>query len=705
MMDAPLRLMLVDEDPVFRLGLRIWLEQSAGYEVVAEASQTQDALAILTRRAADRAASTEGQPASQPAAPGPSDLDLDLVVLDLGMGTSNPSQLPGLQLCGAIKQQFPSLPVLVLSARSEPILTAAAQQMGADGVGSRSMPVAELGALIQQLGRPAPPNPTLSPLRSGHQASVRVVQRPATAAPSTPPPGRLRPMPWSSLRRNLRQSSLQQIEAVMATIEAEQRRGRADVWTEAVLAGRYRELMAARWLMQTLLATPSLDQTQWAASAGTRRPERRRDARHNSGSNYGRDRNLSRNWPSELSTGEPDIASRSAQNNAQRNPDPLATRPGDRLGALPAGDWVTRLFERIFRKLQGSLDNTSDIPLETDILREDKKRELLYLTLRKFEDALDHLRQAEVLPGQLADQSPLVLQDVWEATLTDFFGRYYTLQLTNLEQPVVPTLVAEAEVVRRSILDRIPQVPMLLGHLLFQEPIVVDGGSYLAATPQAQARSQALLENLLIQLANAVIQPLLNCFADVELMKKNLYHRRIMTSRDIERFRNDLSWRYRWDGLINEPRAIFESEYSLLGFTERGIQRQSIYAPRRHELDHLSGLQRLVTLTIEARDAVAPRFRSAVSLVGSSLVYVLTDVIGRGIGLIGRGILRGVGSAWRDPRYRPSSSDYGRRSDYEDYDDSDYDSSDYRRSGYADSGGSDDNLNDDRDRPSNRAPN
>jgi hypothetical protein len=30
-MTAPdLRLMLVDEDPVFRLGLRIWLEQSAG---------------------------------------------------------------------------------------------------------------------------------------------------------------------------------------------------------------------------------------------------------------------------------------------------------------------------------------------------------------------------------------------------------------------------------------------------------------------------------------------------------------------------------------------------------------------------------------------------------------------------------------------------------------------------------------------------
>jgi Protein of unknown function (DUF3685) len=327
------------------------------------------------------------------------------------------------------------------------------------------------------------------------------------------------------------------------------------------------------------------------------------------------------------------------------------TATADRL-ALNRGDLATLVFERVFRKLQGLLDNTSDVPLESDILRDDKKRELLYLVLRKVEDALEYLRQARTLPGQLTEKSPLVLQDLWQATVTDFFGRYYTLQIDTLEQPVVPTLLTEAPVVQGAILDRLPLVPMLLGHLLFNESIVVDGSLYEAATPEAMARSQELLEHLVIQLANAVVQPMLNHFADVELMKKNLYHRRMMTSRDIERFRNDLSWRYRWDGLINEPRAIFESQHRLFGFTERGIQHQTIYAPRRAELEQLSGLQRAVTLVVEARDAIAPRFRSAVSLVGSGIVYVLTDVIGRGIGLIGRGILRGVGGAWRDPRYR-----------------------------------------------------
>jgi hypothetical protein len=298
----------------------------------------------------------------------------------------------------------------------------------------------------------------------------------------------------------------------------------------------------------------------------------------------------------------------------------------------------------VFNKLQGNLDNTSDIPLETDILKTEKKRELLYLILRQWEDALEELRRSQVQPGQLEERSPLVLQTVWSNSLTAFFGPYYTLPVSDLEQPVVDTLMGEAEGVRRSLLAAIPLVPMLLGHLLFQEPMTVDGVSFPASTPVALGHSQALLEHLLIQLANAVMQPLLNCFADVELIKKSLYHRRLISSRDIARFRNDLSWRYRWEALVQEPRSIFESRYRLFRFTEWGIQPQPIYHPRQQELDQLSGLQWAVTVAIETRDAVAPRFRQAISLVGSGIVYLLTDVLGRGIGLVGRGVLRGLGN-------------------------------------------------------------
>ncbi|MBD2113642.1 MULTISPECIES: DUF3685 domain-containing protein [Cyanophyceae] len=654
MTTAPLRLMLVDEDPVFRLGLRIWLEQTAGYAVVAEATQADDALAILASRAnletrSDAPPDWTPEPApdwaeawaSQDPSRRP---DIDLVILDLGLGAGRPDELPGLRLCADIKARYPTLPVLVLSAQTEPVLAAAARQLGADGFGARSMAVADLGRLIEQLVASGPPLARgLSPISSSQRPLITM--RDGTTGRSLPVPNAL-----AALRISMRRSSVQQIEAVMAQIEAEQRRGRGSLLSEAVLAGRYRELRAARWLVRRLLATPDFSDQGQPVEPPVVRP------RTEPGE-------LSFPWENEVPPGSPGTRVRPTQRpeNALANREAFGNRletssrtgiaTEDRL-ALNQGDLATLVFERVFRKLQGLLDNTSDVPLESDILRDDKKRELLYLVLRKVEDALAYLREAQVLPGQLPEKSSLVLQDLWQAAVTDFFGRYYTLQVNTLEQPVVPTLLTEAPVVQGAILDRLPLVPMLLGHLLFNESMVVDGGLYQAATPEAMARSQELLEHLVIQLANAVVQPMLNHFADVELMKKNLYHRRMMTSRDIERFRNDLSWRYRWDGLINEPRAIFESQHRLFGFTERGIQYQTIYVPRREELEQLSGLQRAVTLAVEARDAIAPRFRSAVSLVGSGIVYVLTDVIGRGIGLIGRGILRGVGGAWRDPRYR-----------------------------------------------------
>ncbi|MBD0334529.1 MAG: DUF3685 domain-containing protein [Cyanobacteria bacterium Co-bin13] len=602
-----LRLMLVDEDPVFRLGLKIWLEQSAGFEVVAEASQGEEALALLAARCRPptdneaEADETELEPAAA-AVP-----DLDLVILDLGLGEGMPDQLPGLQLCAAIKSRYPTLPVLVLSSRTEPVLQAAARQMGADAYGARGMPVRELAQLIGQLAGPREEVEIQAPVMAADAFTQSV------------------PGPLAALRISLRLSSLQQIEAAIAELNSAQRQGTGSALSDALLAGRYRELRAARWLIKRILATPNFSD-QWTSvtptepAAATSQPS-----------------------PQRL---EPMAES------SLPDPDPNLVPVSSQRLSLQRGDLQTVVFESVFRKLQSPLENVSGLPMEIDVLREEKKRELLFLTLRKLEDALDDLRQARLLPGQLTANGPDILRDVWQAVITDFFGRYYTLEVDALEQPVVKTLLLEESLVRTAILNKIPQVPLLLGHLLFQEAMAVDGSAYLATTPEALGRSRLLLENLLIQVANAVMQPLLNRFADVEEIKKHLYQRRIMSTRDIERFRNDLSWRYRWDSLINEPKAIFESQHRLLMLTERGIQTRFVYAPRQEELDRLSGLQLSVTLAIEARDAIAPRLRTTISFLGSGLVYLLTDVVGRGIGLIGRGILKGVGSAWNDPKYR-----------------------------------------------------
>ena len=73
-----------------------------------------------------------------------------------------------------------------------------------------------------------------------------------------------------------------------------------------------------------------------------------------------------------------------------------------------------------------------------------------------------------------------------------------------------------------------------------------------------------------------------------------------------------------------------------------------VYASRKAELEQLTGVPWLATIVIEIRDAIAPLVRKFIALAGSGVVFVLTQVIGKGLGLIGKGIIQGVGSTIKD---------------------------------------------------------
>ncbi len=175
--------------------------------------------------------------------------------------------------------------------------------------------------------------------------------------------------------------------------------------------------------------------------------------------------------------------------------------------------------------------------------------------------------------------------------------------------------------------------------------LIIDNNSHPVDSPEVIERAGLILHNLVIQIANGVVQPLLNTLGDVEAIKQSFYDERLISTRKIERFRNDLSWEYRLKNYISEPNAVFESRYELFILASRGIAKVSIYAPRGQELTQFSGIQLAVTLALETRDAIAPRLRAAVAFLGRGVVYLLTQVIGRAIGLVGRGILQGIGGS------------------------------------------------------------
>lgn len=613
-----LPLLVVDPDPVFRLGLRIGLSRHADFYIAAEVSTGEDALQYLAETDAQPPAELDGANA-EPASPSeisqsPLPSPIVLVSLDVGtgIGGEEPSEdLQGLELCQRLKAERPDRPVLVLGTHSEAVVIAAVQQIGADGYCPRQ---AELDVILAALRRIA---------RGQTAWFVSAPGRPSLP----PPPPERSPNLWYLWRQRLAQQGLTQINHALTSLHQTLEEGTTmGEMTRLLLEGQQRELRAAKWIVQRWVLPPALAERMPAEAPSPTEP------------------------PANPETAIAPVAATSLDLL------PAALPPSDRTYRLDNSQDVQGiLFDRILAKLQLPLINQSKRPLEVELLKSQKQQELLYLVLRRLENLLDELRFSRIELGQLPEKRSPLLLDLWQVVTTDFFGRYYTISLRDRDLELVGLLLEETDTVQTQILDRIPFVNDLLAHLLFQAPLWVDGVAYPVGNPAAIARAEIILDHLVLQVANAVVYPLLNQVANVEAIKQLFYSRRLMSFREIERFRNDLSWRYRLERYVTEPSNIFESQHCLFTLQGHHIRMVCIYAPRTEELDQLSGLPFAVTLALEARDAVAPRLRAAIAFVGSGVIYVLTEVVGRGIGLIVRGVLKGIGDAWQSDRLPPSN--------------------------------------------------
>ncbi|RUR72464.1 response regulator [Chlorogloeopsis fritschii PCC 9212] len=95
MPSTPIKILLVEDDELFRLGLRVRLQQETELEIIAEAEDGETAIELVNQN------------------------PFDVVLLDVGL-----PGIGGIEACKQIKQQNPHLPVLVLTSHSQkPLIT------------------------------------------------------------------------------------------------------------------------------------------------------------------------------------------------------------------------------------------------------------------------------------------------------------------------------------------------------------------------------------------------------------------------------------------------------------------------------------------------------------------------------------------------------------------------------------------------------
>jgi DNA-binding NarL/FixJ family response regulator len=554
MSDRLLQFLLIDPDPIFRLGLKVTLEAIPNLQVIADVATDTAALQVLA------------QVNSQ---------QIKLIILELG------NEQLGLQFCKQLKALYPHIPILLLSSKSQPEMLIAAKAIGINGYCPKGISISQLVPILQEVAN------------GGYYWFTEPVIINS-------------PLPFAKLRNNLQNSGINNIDQAINLVTEKLKIPGIPLLNKAILAGQRRELLAARWVVNHLLTIPK---------------ERQKPPPENQ------------------------LLSFSIQNQDNIIKLDADVRPSINIPPIVSSRQLqSELFTLCLNKLQFSLENLTNTPLEIDILRENKKRELLYIILKKFFTQVEEIHTFNFDKNQLFNLQNQISLDLWKFAITEFFGNYSRIILDKQEINLVKFLLDKNTDLQTEIINKVPLLFELLSYLLLLTDLYIDNVSYPAGTKESQSQALLILENLLIHIANAVIQPLLNNLADEESIKQNFYNWQMISTREIEKFRNNLSWKYQLYQYITEAQTIFESRYEFFVFSPRGITKISIYAPRNQELAQLSGIPLGVTLILEFRDAISPRIQSLVGFLGTGIVFVLTQIVGKGLGLVGRGILQGIGS-------------------------------------------------------------
>jgi DNA-binding NarL/FixJ family response regulator len=407
----------------------------------------------------------------------------------------------------------------------------------------------------------------------------------------------IQPQLWQKFLANISKSGRLELEATLQNINEQLTNPSLSDWERVFLVGRQRELLTARWLSQRLVAEE------------IELPENTSQA----------------------------INSSSGQ---------LVPTPPTEITPLPvfADSANQAIFERVVTEIQLGLINRTNVILEIDILQPQIQKSLCNLILQRLSETVIDIPIANSL-----DQNYIAyLKALWSWTLNAFLAQYYGELTVEEEEQLNNFKEQEFIAINQNIFNYIYGIPELLEYLLGKPGFTVDNLLYQADAPEVITRVEFLLHNLIINLGNSVVQVILNNFSDLEILKYKLYKSQYKSDRELFRFRNQLSWKYRQEFYLTQPQNIFESRHRLFVFSNGIIRTMFIYTPRRNELEQLKGIPWLTTMIIEFRDAIAPLVRQFVGLAGTAVVFVLTQVIGKGLGLIGKGIIQGIGSSIKD---------------------------------------------------------
>jgi len=337
----------------------------------------------------------------------------------------------------------------------------------------------------------------------------------------------------------------------------------------------------------------------------------------------------------------------------QSTPKAQACPPAEPLQIVLAnrkGLTVLHTVEERLAQAVASLDQAQGSPLlALEALLPERRRQLFDALLLEFRLLVERLQQDPSAASSLwSGQQPLLR----ERALQQLVGAY-----TQLPREGALVHLGDALVSSSDLQQEDPELADLLPSLLALiegRPLLIDGGLQAPDEPAALLHLQRLVSNWLIRNGELISRQLLNNCSGWPELRRAVLLPDLLATRQLDQLRNRINSVERWHTLVERPLAIYESRRLLFDIQAGRVEPTMVCDLRDAELRQLSWWQQAFTLLLEARDALAPQVELLINRVGGLMVLLLTRVVGRAIGLVGRGVMQGLGQGLQNA---PSSSE------------------------------------------------
>ncbi|MBW3041799.1 DUF3685 domain-containing protein [Prochlorococcus marinus] len=299
------------------------------------------------------------------------------------------------------------------------------------------------------------------------------------------------------------------------------------------------------------------------------------------------------------------------------------------------------IYSRVNERIQDSLTNSTDELSALFSLNNIKRINLLKTLLYEFSILISKLDSKSDQEEGFEKDLQSITPELRANTLRNFIDSYHRLQKNGVEVTISDYIINNSNL--GIIDDELPSIDLILDPILNNKPVIIDGQYLSIEDPRAFIQLEMLILNWIFRTAELLSEEIISSCSEWPQLRKYFLNQDLISTRELERKRNQINTKNQIQNIFKKPVRLYESKRLYYTVNNNAVEKIIILEPRDDELRKLDWAQRQIAFIIELRDALAPQVQSIIQYLGDLIVLILTKVIGRSIGLVGRGIAQGMG--------------------------------------------------------------